>query len=258
LIAPWFAELLAPVALATLAMVAAGWLLDPAGHASRALRWSLRTLPCLMAWLAISVACMLLASLTPLAHSVDIFLIPVALVMWPFVFLRPDVVRNDRPPLFWWPAWPGLAAVAASILALVVAAGFDKLVEYALDRIPAAWPSWTVVLPVGLITWATFLALTVFALSTSQHRWSWTKAGEGASAPRLLSGMRVLSAFDLQWLLLSLLLFYAAMSCLPVVIDAATSHLQQVTHSQVSRNPPTPGSGELLVVRAADFFVAYW
>ncbi|HEY2344744.1 MAG TPA: hypothetical protein VGH80_02550 [Xanthomonadaceae bacterium] len=256
LMAPWFANILAIVALVTLAVVAVATLLDRAGHAPRALRWSLRTLPCLAAWIAVLVACAWLTSFTPLAEYAGAFLL-VAWIVFPFVFLRPDVIAADRPPLLWWPAWPGLPAIAATLLALAAFCGIHYLLMQLVDHALPPHPSWALQMPVGLVEWAAELALTVFALSTWQNRWNWVELGKGMPVANLGTGMRVLLAFELRWFWLTLLLFYPVVLGLPVVIDTASTYLQHAPGLQAS-SPPDGRSLLGLAVKFADFFTAYW
>jgi hypothetical protein len=152
LAAPWFAEILLVAALGTLAVILISALLDRQGHSTRAVRWSLRTIPCLFAWLGITALCVGLAAALGLQDYLGL-LIPATWILSPFVYLRTSAISLDRPPLFWLPGWPGIAAIAISVVAIgaVYEAGalLWKITQLAIPQ-GLAW--WALTIVLGLLS----------------------------------------------------------------------------------------------------------
>lgn len=131
--AGWLLVLVGPAllaALATFGLMALWRRLDRWGLAWAALRWLPRALPCTIAWAVCGVAaCSAFAALLLAAAPAGMVAAVGSATMaglWlayrllaAGVALRPEVVDAARPPRWWGPAWPGIAACTVAALALL-------------------------------------------------------------------------------------------------------------------------------------------
>ena len=258
LAAPWFAEGLLFAAVGSLATILLVMLLDRQGHSTRALRWSLRTIPCLIAWTCgAAIVAGLLDWLGPndgISNNVIATLAFGYVLTLPFIFLRSDVIARDRPPLFWLPGWPGLPAVVLSIVAFVAWYGAAILLD---DIVSLAAPKallWWLELPLGLAIWVFGLMLAAYVMPAWRHRWRWSQLASGFDWPTLLARTRALVALDLQLIWISVWLFVPVMLWVAAAIDFTASYLEQVQRL----HPTNPPFYLPALVNASKFAVSYW
>jgi len=152
--------------------------LDPLVHSLSALRWSARTIPCMVVW-----CCGLLAALgaTAIWMSVSsgwldnvVWVVTMVVVVLCFLApiplcLRRDIVNRDRPPAFWMPRWPGggVIVVTAVLLALWLSIGAaEKWFEFGSMKAPA----WTIALE-EIASWLIGLVLMSALLVAWQRGW---------------------------------------------------------------------------------------
>lgn len=256
LFAPWFAETLLFGGGGTLLVGLLTLLLDRGPHSTRALRWSIRTIPCLIAWTCIAAVLIWLASKLPSPGDAwaSPLLLAAALALPVFICLRPDALAGDRPPRFWLPRWPGIPAIAIAMIAAVFWYAAD-LMPTGLDdpAIPkiVSWP-WTALY--SLLALCLGLMLVAYALSAWMRRWRWSQLAEGFHAPKLFAGARVLAALGLQFGWVSLLLFFPLIFITEASVDASAAYLEHAV---------TPIHGDLpsylrILIAVSRFTVSYW
>lgn len=258
LAAPWFAEGLLFAAVGSLVTILLVMLLDRQGRALRALRWSLRTIPCLIAWTCgAAILAGLIDWLGPngwISNDVIATLAFGYVLALPFIFLRSDVIARDRPPLFWLPGWPGLPAVVLSIVAFVAWYGAAILLD---DVVSLAAPKallWWLELSLGLAIWVFGLMLAAYVLPAWRHRWRWPQLASGFDWPTLLARTRALAALDLQLMWISVWLCVPVMLWVAAAIDFTASYLEQVQRL----HPPNSPFYLPALVNASKFAVSYW
>lgn len=258
LAAPWFAEGLLFAAVGSLATILLVMLLDRQGHALRALRWSLRTIPCLIAW---TCGAAILAGLIDwfgpngwISNDVIATLAFGYVLTLPFISLRSDVIARDRPPLFWLPGWPGLPAVVLSVVAFAAWYGaallLDDMVSLAAPKALLRWLE----LPLVLAIWVFGLMLAAYVLSAWRHRWRWSQLTTGFDRPTLLARTRALAALDLQLMWISVWLFVPVMLWVAAAIDFIVTYVESVQRLRLT-NPP---SYLPALVNVSHFAVSYW
>jgi hypothetical protein len=236
LAAPWFAEVLLIAALGTPTIILFTLLLDPQGYSTRALRWSLRTLPCLLAWLCATLICAWLM----IALGSDQYLgllIPLTWIASPFLYLRTDAISRDRPPPFWLPDWPGTPAVAIGVVAIAAVYGTDLLVwEISQLAIPKVL-SWALVILLGLSSLVFEMVVTAYVLLAWKHRWQWSQLAPGFRCATLAPYARVIAAVDLQLGWIAALLLIPLLLGAPGVFNFIGSHIDQGLQSPAPNAP---------------------
>ena len=235
LAAPWFAEGLLAAALGTLIVALSTLWLDRRGCSTRAVLWSLRTIPCLLAWtLAAAIPIALIVGLgrTDWTSGVAFGLAFAYFLALPFLSMRSDVIARDHPPLFWLPRWPGLPAVVIAVVAVAIWFGGDRLLpEVDASNLPKAL-LWLFAIALGLAAWILGLMLYVYVLQSWLHRWRWSQFASGFRLGELLARARVLAALDLQLLWLSLWVFFPLTLWVPATIELGTSSLEPIAKAQ--------------------------
>jgi len=260
LAAPWFAEGLLAAALSTLIVALLSLWLDRKECATRALLWSLGTIPCLLAWTlfaAIPIALIVDLSRADWASGVAFGIAFAYFLALPFLFMRPDVIARDRPPLFWLPQWPGLPAVVLAVAAVAIWFGGDRLLpEVDVSQLSKAL-LWLLAIATGLAAWIVGLMLYAYVLRSWLHRWRWSQLAPGFRLAELLARARVLVALDLQLFWLSLWLFFPFLLWVLATIDFGTSYLEPIAKAQWlhSHHYSFPISALVSVSR---FSVSYW
>jgi hypothetical protein len=255
LLAPWFAEGVLLAGTGTLLIGLLSLVLDRDLHSARALRWSLRTLPCLIAWLFIGCVLAWIAGKLPSpsdAWAIAIF--ATVLVTPAFICLRPDAVAKDRPAYFWLPRWPGLPAIVLAMLAVVFWYGAQWLpTELDTSSIPKVllWPAAVLY---SLLALVLSLMVVAYAISAWLHRWRWSQLAGGFQAPRLLAGARVLAALGLQFGWISLLLFFPTPFLIEAVINSSAAYLEHAA-TPLPGHPPAHLS---LLIAISRFTISYW
>ena len=260
LAAPWFAEGLLAAALSTLVIALAALWLDRKGCSTRALLWSVRTIPCLLAWTLVAGI--------PIAVIVDLgraewtsgvaFGIAIAYFLTlPFLFMRSDMIARDRPPLVWLPQWPGLPAVVLAIVAVAIGIGGDRLLpDVEIQQLPKAL-LWLLAIAASLVAWILGLMLYAYALRSWLHRWRWSQLAPGIRPAELLARARVLAALDLQLLWMSIWLLLPLMLWLPATIELSASYLEPIAKAQLLQfhRYSFPMS---VLVSVSRFLLSYW
>ncbi len=259
LAAPWFAEGLLFAALGALVTIVLVMLLDRRGDATRALRWSLRTIPCLIAWscgVAILIGLIEWLGTGSWVGDLSAVIVYGYLLALPFIFLRDDVIARDRPPHFWLPRWPGLPTIVLSIAAF--AAWYGIAIAIASSMIPSLVApkavSWLLGPLIALLIWILGLVLTASVLPSWKHRWKWTQLDAGFRSPGLLARARTLAALDLQLMWISLWLFVPVLLWVAAAIDSLVAYVESVQRLHLAHPP----SYLPALVNVSHFAVSYW
>lgn len=231
--------------------------LDVERFSAQALRWVLRTLPC-MSFLLVVFACSiglaaLLGQLSEAAGWLALLLPASCLGLVPYICLRGDVIASERPPLLWTPRWPGITASLLTVLALVLSAAFtviDELILSAAQAVGAAW-LWFFAAVAG---WIAGLYIAGFALGHWLENAPWHRRLEILRRYCGRDAVLAMAACDLR--LLWLEMFIAGPPVLAAAFDlmfvAPTSQQALATHHQTI---PTHLS---LWWICAHWFVSWW
>jgi hypothetical protein len=260
LAAPWFTEGLLAAALGTLIVALSVVWLDRKGCSTRAVLWSVRTIPCLLAWTlvaAIPIALIVDLGRADWTSGIAFGIAFVYFLTLPFLFMRSDVIARDRPPLFWLPQWPGLPAVVLAVLAVAIGFGSDRLLpEVDVPQLPKAL-LWSLAIATCLASWILGLMLYAYALRSWLHHWRWSQLVPGFRLAELLARARVLAALDLQLFWLCLWLFFPLLLWVLATIDYSASYLEPIAKAQWlhSHQLSFPLS---VLVSASRFSVSYW
>jgi hypothetical protein len=260
LAAPWFAEGLLAAALSTLVIARSVLWLDRRRCSTRALLWSLRTIPCLLAWTLVAGTSMALIVDLGSANWTSGVAFGIAIAYFltlPFLFMRSDVIALDRPPSFWLPRWPGLPTVVLAIVAVTIWFGGGSLLpDVDLRQLPKAL-LWFLALAAGLVAWILGLMLYAYVLRSWLHRLRWSELAAGFRPTELLARARVLAALDLQLLWMSVWLLLPLLLWVPATLELSASYLEPIAKAQYrhSGHLSFPVSG---LVDVSRFAVSYW
>jgi len=254
LAAPWFFEALGVAAGGTLVVRGFSSWLDPASYAADALRWSFRTLPCLLLWAAIALAVAL-----PLAHfdaPGALFVLELlAYLALPFVCLREVIASRERPPFFWGPRWPGFPAVVFAVLALTAAEALPGLAASVAGWVPLP-PSldWILIvvasLPAVVLSWMTIATAVLSWLG----RWKLSRIRASLFVRPLLPPARVIGALELQSYWLMILLVVPLALGFAATLDLATAYTEPFTHVAAAQLP----FHQRALLQVTRFLISWW
>lgn len=206
---PWLWPFFAAALIATIVSAALLVLiakLDPARTSLEALRWCVRTLPCmLILWIVFGAAAWLASSLQTTGQWGWLAWIPVCVcvALVPFLCLRSDMVATAHPALWWRPQWPGCAALVVTIAVLLFLSATGLAVQMLYGQV--SFPGDALVMLCDLATWVAGLYLSAIAIGFWLRRAAWRERKVVVHAFASRATILALATCDLRllWLFLA-------------------------------------------------------